>query len=59
MNVKELKRKLDKLPDDAVILVNNNSLFINGDYVATAIEYDKDDNTVLIETDHEDLIFEI
>lgn len=53
MTVKQLIRKLNKLPNDAIITVDNYEIFISGEYEATSIEFDEDSNTVLIETDYE------
>ena len=58
MTIKQLLNKLKKLPEDAIITIPNDDLYINGDYIATGIEYYKDDNTVLIETDHKKLVRE-
>jgi hypothetical protein len=52
MTVRQLANKLKKFPEDAIITVANDDLFVNGEYVATGIEYYKEDNTVLIETNY-------
>lgn len=38
MTVKQLIRKLDKLPKNAVVTIPNYSLYVDGDYKATNVE---------------------
>lgn len=55
MTVKQLIKKLSKLPENAEVCISNNELFMNGHYVATKV----DDYTfssqgvILIDTDYE------
>lgn len=56
MTVKQLIRKLNKLPPDATVTINNDDLYVNGVYVVTGIEYWGEDNTVDIYTDYKKLL---
>ena len=57
MTVTELIERLRIYPQDAEIVVDNNDLYINGVYYATDVE-DYLDNTVLISTDHDNILDE-
>lgn len=52
MTAKQLINKLNKMPEDATITVNNNDLWINGTYTATKVVYYPQDNTVVIDTNY-------
>lgn len=52
MTVAQLKRKLNKMPDDAVVIVENNHMYLHGLYRATSVLCDDEDNKVYIETDY-------
>ena len=52
MTVKQLMNKLKKLPENARITVYNDEMFVDGEYVATEVDFDVDNNTVMIDTDH-------
>ena len=54
MTVKQLIEKLEKMPEDAIVFVENDSLYIDGSYMVTSneIEYFDCDNTVVIGTDY-------
>lgn len=56
MTVEALKKALNELPSDAIITVCNDDLFVDGEYVATSVGFDRESNTVLIGTDHEELL---
>jgi len=53
MTVKQLIKKLSKLPEDTKVLIPNSNLYIDGDYVVTeVVDYSCMDGTVLIDTDY-------
>ena len=52
MTVAQLKRKLNKMPDDAVVIVANDNVYINGLYKATNVSL-FDNDYVYIEADYE------
>ena len=54
MTVKQLINKLQKMPEDATVYVENNNAYINGAYkvVSSEVDYFDNDNTVLIGTDY-------
>lgn len=58
MKAGRLKKLLSKIPDDATVIVENNSDFEDGDYIATKVEYWKDENQVRIETGHVTMVNE-
>lgn len=58
MTVLQLKRKLNKLPDDAVVIINNDRMRIEGDYIATGIELWEKENLLEITTDYKKRIGE-
>ena len=47
-----LKKKLRNIPDDATVIVENDSCYEDGDYIATRVKYWKEENKVRIETGH-------
>ena len=51
MTVKQLMKKLAKLPQDAVVTIPNDSSFLDGCYEATKVEACWDDE-VYISTDY-------
>lgn len=53
MTVKQLIGKLKKLPEDAVVTIYNNEMFLDGEYVATSVFFRKDANTAMIDTNYE------
>lgn len=52
MTVAQLIRKLQKMPQDAVVTMANNDFYINGEYTVTSVET-YDCGTVEICTDYE------
>lgn len=59
MKVSTLINKLKKLPQDATVIVHNNSVCINGFYKAyNGVAYDEIDNTVCIFADYDHLVEE-
>lgn len=52
MTVAQLIRKLQKMPQDAIVTMSNNDSFINGEYTVTSVET-YDCGTVEICTDYE------
>ena len=52
MTVAQLIKKLQKMPQDAIVTMSNNDLYINGEYTVTSVET-YDCNTVEICTDYE------
>ena len=53
MTVGQLMYKLKKLPENMIVTVYNNAMFINGEYVANNVEVDENSNTVMIDTDYQ------
>lgn len=58
MTVKQLARKLSKLPQDATVTLQNNDLYLNGDYIATNVEL-WEENEVRIISDYKKRIREV
>lgn len=52
MTVKQLMKKLAKLPQDAVVTIPNDSFFLDGCYEATNVDACGDDE-VYISTDYQ------
>lgn len=50
MTVAQLIKKLQKMPQDAVVTVYNDSTYVDGEYKAISVET-YDNKTVSIETD--------
>lgn len=55
MTVSQLIKKLQKMPQDAIVTVYNDSLYIDGEYEATGVET-YDCTTVTIITDYKKII---
>lgn len=53
-----LKKKLSNIPDDATVIVENDSCYEDGDYIATKVKYWKEENKVRIETGHVTMVNE-
>ena len=55
MTVKQLIKKLSKMPQDAKIVLYNDNTYINGMYYVTNVSYDETmgEPQVEIETEHE------
>lgn len=51
MTVKQLIKKLKKMPQEAVVTISNDSTWINGEYIVTSVEI-RDCSTVEICTDY-------
>lgn len=52
MTVKQLIKKLSKMPDNAVVVFNNNEDYVDGMYMVTKVEDWTDfDNTVFLDSD--------
>ena len=58
MTVKELMKKLEKCNPDSIVVIPNEDIFINGEYEVTNLEVQDYNNTVLIDSDHENLVEE-
>jgi len=58
MTVKELMKKLEKCNPDSIVVIPNEDTFINGEYEVTNLEVQDYNNTVLIDSDHENLVEE-
>ena len=52
MTVKQLIKKLEHMPQEAIVTINNDDLFMNGEYEVTSVET-YDCKTVEICTDYE------
>ena len=55
MTVAELIEKLRTFPQNAEVIVNNTDVYLNGYYYVTDVD-DFDCGTVLIDTDHDELL---
>ena len=54
MTVKQLIKKLSKLPEDAKVIIPNADLYVNGYYAATEVDDSfLSEGVVLIDTDYE------
>lgn len=58
MTVKELMKKLEKCNPNSIVVIPNEDTFINGEYEVTNLEVQDYNNTVLIDSDHENLVEE-
>mgnify|MGYP007005736944 FL=1 len=58
MTVKELMKKLEKCNPDSIVIIPNEDTFINGEYEVTNLEVQDYNNTVLIDSNHENLVEE-
>ena len=53
MTVKQLIKKLKKMPEDATVFVYNDRAYVDGSYVVTSNDVEWfDNNTVVIGTDY-------
>ncbi|SCI20888.1 Uncharacterised protein [uncultured Eubacterium sp.] len=59
MTVRELIEKLEECNNpDAIVTIPNEDVFVNGKYEVTNLEVQDYNNTVLIDSDHENLVEE-
>ena len=58
MTVKELMKKLEKCNPDSIVVIPNEDIFVNGEYEAIGLEVQDYNNTVLIDSNHENLVEE-
>jgi hypothetical protein len=58
MTVKELITELETLNPNAIIIVANDDLYLNGAYEATIVDYVDDYDKVEIRTDYKRLVIE-
>lgn len=58
MTVKELMKKLEKCNPDSIVVIHNEDIFVNGEYEAIGLEVQDYNNTVLIDSNHENLVEE-
>lgn len=58
MTVKELMKKLEKCNPNSIVVISNEDTFINGEYEVTNLEIQDYNNTVFIDSDHENLVEE-
>lgn len=58
MTVKELITELETLNPNAIIIVANDDLYLNGAYEATIVDYVDDYDKVEIRTDYKQLVIE-
>mgnify|MGYP000677512455 FL=1 len=58
MTVKQLITELETLNPNAIIIVANDDLYLNGAYEATIVDYVDDYDKVEIRTDHKRLVIE-
>ena len=59
MTVRELIEKLEECNNpDSIVVIPNEDVFINGEYEVTNLEVQDYNNTVLINSDHENLVEE-
>lgn len=52
MTVEKLIKKLKNIPKDAVVTMQNDEQWVDGEYIISGIDYDESTNTVEIYTDH-------
>lgn len=54
MTVKQLINKLKKMPEDATVVIENNSMYFDGTYqvISSEVEHYPEDNTVIVGTDY-------
>lgn len=52
MTVKTLINKLKKMPMDCRVIFVNTDMFVNGAYEVTEVDYDYDNGTVCLDSDH-------
>lgn len=53
MTVEKLIKKLKNIPKDAVVTMQNDERWVDGEYIVTGTEYDESANTVEIYTDYD------
>lgn len=58
MRVKELMKKLEECNPDAIVTIPNEDVFVNGEYEVTDLEVQDYNETILINSDHENLVEE-
>lgn len=58
MTVKELIKKLQGVPESAIVSISNDDMFAVGEYKVTGVEYCSEDCTVEIVTDYEEMVWE-
>ena len=58
MTGKELMKKLEKCNPDSIVVIPNEDIFVNGEYEAIDLEVQDYNNTVLIDSNHENLVEE-
>ena len=58
MTVRELMKKLEECNPDDIVVIPNEDTFINGEYEVTDLEVQDYNNTVLIYSNHENLVEE-
>lgn len=56
MTVKELMKKIEKCNPDSIVVIPNEDIFVNGEYETTDLEVQDYNNTVRIDSDHENLV---
>ena len=56
MTVAQLIKKLQKMPQDAIVTIPNNDSWLNGDYEVTKVH--NYDDEVLINTDYKHNVFD-
>ena len=52
MTVKQMINKLKKVPENAIVTMCNDSMFVKGEYIVTDIRVWESDNSVEIKTDY-------
>lgn len=58
MTVEELIKELEKCDPDAIVVISNEDTFINGEYEVTNLDIQGYNDTVLINSNHENLVEE-
>ena len=58
MTVRELMEKLEECNPDDIVVISNEDVFVNGEYEVTDLEVQDYNNTVLIYSNHENLVEE-
>ena len=58
MTVRELMEKLEECNPDDIVIISNEDVFVNGEYEVTDLKVQDYNNTVLIYSNHENLVEE-
>ena len=57
MTAAQLIKKLNKLPQDAVVVVTNNNIYIDGNYEVVKVDYDELMDAINLKADYRRLCY--